>query len=74
MKVSELTRKALRYRRFVKKWEAEGYEEVGEGGGRLWELYRGGRTRQQILDVKIAPGGKKLFVKIGDPPFPLVYP
>lgn len=43
---------------------ADGWEEVGEGGSRLWELCRGGRWYHQIVDVKIAPSGKALLVKI----------
>jgi hypothetical protein len=43
--------------------EAEGWEEVGEGGGKLWELYRGARHDHVITDVRIAPGGKSLLIK-----------
>lgn len=67
MKVTELTRRALNYRRTVKKWLTEGYEEIGERGGKLWEVYRGCRRGQIIKDARIAPDGKSLFVKIGQP-------
>lgn len=41
----------------------EGYEEVGESGGKLWELHRGCRWDHVITDVVIAPNGKSLFIK-----------
>jgi hypothetical protein len=43
---------------------SDGWEMVGENGGLLWQLHRGGRTRSVITDVRIAPGGKELLVKI----------
>lgn len=64
MRVTELTRHLLAYRRMAKELTAKGWEEVGEGGGNLWQLYRGGRTDQRIVAVRIAPGGKSLFVKV----------
>ncbi len=45
---------------------AEGWEEVGEGGGKLWELYRGFRTSHRIVDARITPDGLSLLVKIVD--------
>lgn len=44
----------------------DGWEEIGEGGGKLWELYRGFRTSHRIVDARIAPDGKSIFVKIVD--------
>lgn len=64
MLVTERTRQAHAYRKMSRDLLATGWEEVGEGGGKLWELYRGYRTEHHIIDVKIAPGGKSLFVKI----------
>ena len=64
MLVSDLTRRAHAYRKMARDLLGKGWEEVGEGGGKLWELYRGYRTDYRIVDVKIAPGGKSLFVKI----------
>lgn len=66
MKVTDVTRRTLAYRRAKKKFLDEGYEEIGEGGGRLWELYRGWRHRHVITDVHIAPGGKSLFIKTAE--------
>lgn len=44
----------------------DGWEEIGEGGGKIWELYRGFRTSHRIVDARIAPDGKSIFVKIVD--------
>jgi hypothetical protein len=43
---------------------SNGWERVGETGGRLWELYRGGRSDCIITDVKIAYDGLSLIVKV----------
>lgn len=71
MRVTQFTRdvlagKRLERERVLAKGDllALGWEEIGEGGGKLWELYRGGRYDHKIVDVLIAPGGKSLFVKI----------
>lgn len=42
---------------------ADGYEEVGERGGNLWELYRGFRYDHVITEVVIGPDGRSLFIK-----------
>lgn len=65
MLVTDFTRRELLFRKTRRDLFAMGWEEVGEGGGMLWELYRGKRwDGYQIVDVKIAPGGLSLFVKI----------
>lgn len=64
MRVTELTKRRLAYVRMYHDLIPKGWEEIGERGGRLWELYRGARYDHKIVDVKIAPGGKSLFVKI----------
>lgn len=63
MRVTQRTRLALASRRSRKALLSAGYEEVGEGGGRLWELHRGWRQNHIITDVTIAPDGKSLFIK-----------
>ena len=67
MHVTDRTRGALRCRRIRRKLAAEGFEEVGEGGGHLWELHRelhrGFGTDHMITAVAIAPEGKSLFIK-----------
>lgn len=64
MKVTDWTRRALHYRRTVKQWRAEGFEDLGEDGGNLWEIYRGGRVGQTIKEVRIAPNGMSVFVRV----------
>lgn len=58
-----MTKRALETRRTHRDLVRDGYEEVGEGGGRLWELHRGCRTDHIITDVVIAPDGRSLFIK-----------
>lgn len=67
MRFTPLTHSALNYRRARAALEAQGFEHLGEGGGTLWQLYRGSRTSHRITDVRILPGGKDLMVKIEPP-------
>lgn len=64
MKITDHTRRVLAYRRQFRDLTAKGYEEVGERGGRLWEIYRGGRVGQRIVDCVIATHGLSVFVRI----------
>ena len=66
MKVTALTKRNLHIRRERKRLFAEGYEEIGENGGRLWELYRGFRIGYVITEVVIGPDGCSLFIKTRD--------
>jgi hypothetical protein len=67
MHVTDRTKEALRCRRIRRGLIAAGFEEVGEGGGHLWELHRelkrGFGTDHMITAVAIAPEGKSLFIK-----------
>jgi hypothetical protein len=65
MKVTDFTKRALRIRRIRARLKADGWEEVGEGGGKLWELYRGYRYNQEIKEVAIDPGRRSLWIKVG---------
>lgn len=67
MLVTPFTKKALSYRRVIKGWKSEGFEEVGEGGGMLWQIRRGCRVGQVIREVRIAPDGMSVFVRISSP-------
>ena len=64
MLVTERTKQVLAYRRQRRELLAAGYEEVGERGGMLWQIYRGGRVGQRIRDVVIAEGGLSVYVLI----------
>jgi hypothetical protein len=63
MRVTERTREALRCRRIRRDLIAAGFEEIGEGGGHLWQLHRGFGIGHTITAVAIAPEGKSLFIK-----------
>lgn len=63
MKVTEATRRWLAIRRDERDMKRAGWEFVGEGGGKLWELYRGCRTSHSIVDVRIAACGRALWIK-----------
>lgn len=64
MKVTELTRARLARRREERDMLRDGWEYVGEGGGKLWELYRGARLDCIITETKIAVGGKAVWVRV----------
>jgi hypothetical protein len=63
MLVTDHTRRALAYRRQKKQLLAEGYEYVSEP---IWELHRGARWRERIVDVKISTDGQSLYVKTAE--------
>ena len=74
MRVTHRTRQALAVRRDKRDMSRDGWEYVGEGGGKLWELHRGVRYRHRITEVRIAACGKALWIKTdgeecGMPPF-----
>lgn len=68
MIVTELTRRAHAYRKAVKGYQLDGYVKVSENGDPLWKLYRGSWIYKKITDVKIAPGGVELWIKVEDEP------
>lgn len=68
MKFSEFTKERLRSAKIIRQLKRDGYEEVGEGGGKLWEIYRGHRLGHKILDAVISPNGMSIYVKIGAKP------
>jgi hypothetical protein len=63
VKFNSTTRSALAFRRDVRDMTAAGFEKVGEGGGRLWELNRGGRFMHRIVECKISVCGKAVWVR-----------
>lgn len=64
MKVTARTWQILFVRRVRRALAAGGYEQVSEGGGKLWELYRGYRYDHIITHAIVDPGGKSVWVKI----------
>lgn len=63
MRVTEFTRDALAYRKEDRDMKRDGWERVGEGGGKLWELYRGFRWNHAITQCKISVDGKSVWIK-----------
>lgn len=63
MKVTKFTLSALAWRRQRRDLLKEGYEFLGEGGGKIWQLNRGARWDHQIVDAIISECGKGVYVK-----------
>lgn len=63
MKVTDDTRRALEIRRERRQLEALGYRMHETD----WEIMRGGRTREVILDAKIDPAGRHVWTLLGPP-------
>lgn len=63
MIVTGFTKRTLSIRRDMRNRQRDGWEYVGDSGGNLWELHRGGRIDQVITDVAIAASGKGLWIK-----------
>jgi hypothetical protein len=61
--MTPLVREALKVRRFRRDMLRDGWEEVGEGGGKLWELYRGCRQDHIIVATRIDASGKSIWIK-----------
>lgn len=64
MKFNERTIRGLKIARQRRELTALGYEQVGEGGGRLWELERGYRYDHEIVDAIVGADGRSVWVKI----------
>ena len=64
MKVTDRTRALLAQKRQQRDLYAKGYEYVGEGGGNLWQLYRGSRRGHRIVDAIVDSAGLGVYVKI----------
>jgi len=60
---SDFSKRVIRARRDRRDMLRAGWEFVGESGGKLWELYRGGRVGQVITDVRIAADGLGVWIK-----------
>ncbi len=66
MKVTARTKEALAFRREEKDLLARGYRRHETD----WEIHRGGKYDQRILDAKISCDGLYVYTKIGVPPKP----
>ena len=61
MKVTDLTREALARRREARDLLARGYRRHETD----WEVVRGGRWRERIVDAKVSADGKHVWTLIG---------
>ena len=61
MKVADLTREALVRRREARDLLARGYRRHETD----WEVVRGGRWRERIVDAKVSADGKHVWTLIG---------
>lgn len=64
MKVTEFTRSSLRVRRQKRKLEALGYRQHETD----WEIHRGFRRDERIVDVQISECGMYVFTLLGKKP------
>ena len=61
MIVTDFTKEALAFRRQAKQLEVEGYRRHETD----WEILRGARCDEKIVDVKISVCGKYVYTKLG---------
>lgn len=60
MKVTENTKAILKHRRADREMQNQGYEHCKEP---IWQLHRGGRQNDRIVDVQIDMTGKGIWIK-----------
>lgn len=61
MKVTDSTRKALKLRREARQLEKLGYRRHETD----WEIHRGYRYRERIIDAKVSSDGKYVWTLLG---------
>lgn len=61
MKVTEVTKSVLAVRKEIREMEAAGFRKHETD----WEIHRGGRWNERIVDVKISVDGKYVWTKLG---------
>jgi hypothetical protein len=65
---SATSKRIIAVRRDIRNRKRDGYEYLGEGGGKIWELYRGCRYNHVITEAIIAVDGKGVWVKTAPRP------
>jgi len=63
MKVNSFTKSALAFRREERRLTKLGYRRHETD----WELHRGGREKEIIIDARISCNGKYVYTLIGNP-------
>ena len=56
--------RALKYRRTTQAWVKEGFVRIAEDGDPLWRLHRGNWIYRKIIEARVAPGGKEVWIKV----------
>ena len=69
MRVTDLTRRALRSRRYRREMKQRGFVEAGPSGGVLLSLNCGGLSNHHIVEAEIDPGGKTVWVRTEPSPW-----
>lgn len=65
MRVTDFTKQALKTRRDRRDRLKDGWEFLGVDGG-LWQLVRGGRYREVIVECAVSACGKGVWVKTAE--------
>ena len=63
MKFTDLTRRALAVRREQRELERRGFRRHETD----WEIHRGARYREVIVEARVSVCGKYVYTKLGDP-------
>lgn len=64
MKFTDMTRKALAFRKEERRLKREGYRRHETD----WEILRGSRYDEVIVDARISACGKYVYTKLGQKP------
>ncbi|MGB0662821.1 MAG: hypothetical protein ACPGMR_03425 [Pontibacterium sp.] len=62
MRVTDRTRKALKARKERRELEKQGYRKHETD----WEIHRGNKRDQKIIDAKVSICGKYVYTKLGE--------
>ena len=66
MKLTNVTRLGLAFRRQKRDLEGKGFVSVSESGDPLWKLYRGDWIGHIIEDVVIGVDGKQIYIRVAE--------
>lgn len=70
MLVTERTREALKFRREERELMKAGFRRHETD----WEIHRGGRYRERILESRISCDGRYVYTRLGMPNAPVTSP
>jgi len=67
MLMTDRAKSALTYGRWARRHKAAGFIKLDEHGDPLWKFHRGAWFDRRIDQVKIAPNGIELWIKVSAP-------